>query len=221
MKSTKEVFKNEPTKKFYQFLRELIDKELLTPKRIAEFLNIKTSNPHAYLYNLRTGVNGVTVEQIELAHLKLGLNPSRIFGRYEPIESEQAVFEEGNNDQLVATNIDEDVRLGNILKGILKEHNVNIDQYCKKRLGFSRQFLYQALAGKRRIDLQTALRVCQDHNVSMDVFREIPLSNTHYLKRIEDLEKQVYALERLVKMHEKREYYLQSKEKNLGSGGVD
>lgn len=72
-------FKNEPTKKFFEFFDQKIKKGELDMRIISSKFEKFQAIPGAFMRSLKTGKSGVTIELILLAQRHFGLDPSSLF----------------------------------------------------------------------------------------------------------------------------------------------
>jgi len=180
-------FKNEPTRRFYNFFQQRIEERSLDHRTLVTAIGKYDKNPAGFLADLRSGNKSITLDEIEVATSTFGLNPSQLFN--VPGQPEGSLIATEPDAVYGAVKVKE--RHGVVLRAMLKKHGVVVDTYCKEKLGISRQYLYQMFNGETSIPLDLLVTICEDLGESLDEFRLTPLSSGHYLQRIRDLETQV------------------------------
>jgi plasmid maintenance system antidote protein VapI len=187
-----EKFRNQASKRFYDFFRKLIDAGTLSHQDLADAFGVYQSNPSNFLNNLKNGSASVTVDQIETAKKEFGLRADQLF--MDSLENRNNVAEEpkpvyGIGMQVTTYEPRTDVaigsRIGGVLKGLLQKHKVSIDPYCRESLHISRQYLYNMFRGDARLPFEMAIKICEDLGESLDVFRSTPLPMGHIQTELE------------------------------------
>ncbi|MBE7172507.1 MAG: hypothetical protein INR73_18120 [Williamsia sp.] len=177
-------FKNESSRRFHQYFYPRVKEREIDSKKFFEDFQISYANPMQFFSGLRYGDRSITLEHIDIAQRKYGVNPNYLFGLTD------VATEEGDYVLFDATTTygDEYRReVGRKLKDIFEKHKVNIAQYAQERLGMTEQNLYKILRGQGRPYWDLVVTVCEDHGESLDVFRTKPLPKGHLLEQVTSL----------------------------------
>lgn len=179
-----ENFKNEPSRRFHTyFYQKVKDKEIDFVQFFKDF-GISYANKMQFFSGLRYGDRSVTIEHIEVAQKKYGINPDYLFGLTN------VATKEGDyilNEPPVGYGDEYRREVGGKLREIFDKHKTNISQYAQERLGMTEQNLYKILRGQGRPYWDTVVTVCEDHGESLDLFRTKPLPKGHLLEQVASL----------------------------------
>jgi len=217
-------FKNEISRRFYEWCKVLIDSGEITSAKLAAVLGKYESNPSRILSELKTGKIGVTLEWITLCQEKLGLNPASLFmsteSRQKPAEYKRQALEEapilstGDDANILldtGEELSEDVKVDAFvsynssqaakqLHQLLQRHQVPIDKYARQNLSISRQQFYNYVNGNSRLPFDLVQKVCEDMGESLDLFRSKPLPEGHLLQRVAYLTELLKAKEEIINL---------------------
>lgn len=218
-------FKNETSRRFYEWCKVLIDSGELSSTRLATVLGKYEANPSRILSDLKTGKLSVTVEWIVACQEKLGLNPQVLFGGgeltlkgtveksyqksgdvsdkfLENLESKPDVIEDPA-EEIVKT----EGFVGFASSGaarqihhLLQKHRIGIEKYANQHLSISRQQYYQYVNGNSRLPFDIVQKVCEDLGESLDVFRSKPLPEGHLIDRLSYLSELVKAKDEIIEL---------------------
>lgn len=187
-----ENFKNEISRRFYNyFYPKIQNKEIESDEFYESFGVNKYGNRTVFLHGLKYGHKSVTIDQVDIAYKKYGINPDYLFGLKEVATPDgDYVLSEAS------PKYGEEYRreVGRKLREILDKHKTNISQYAQERLGMTEQNLYKILRGQGRPYWDTVVTVCEDHGESLDLFRTKPLPKGHLLEQLASVKSENGAL---------------------------
>lgn len=197
------MFKNEISRRFYDWCKVLIDNGEITVRQLSDVVGKYQSNPSNVLGNLKNGTISVPFEWIVACQYKFGLNPGILFDAtpgiernrpmpHKGVESEPWVMNDGGG--IAEAVLPEPSPLGHagpLLHKLLHKHGIKIEQYAHDQLGISRQQFHSYLNGSSRLFFDVVLRICEDLGESLDQFRTRPLPQGHLLDRVKHLQDQL------------------------------
>ena len=190
------IFKNEASRRFHDYMYSYSKRDEKAKLLVYKSFGIdKVKNPSTFFNQLRTGHRSVTLDQIYIAKKVFGLNPGYLFeiNDQETIGFGSNLLEEPV-EEYGFRDTDIQVSAGKKLQEIIKKHKIKVEPYANKRLGISKQAMYDKLNGKTRIYFDEVLMVCEDTGESMDQFRRVPLPKCHHLQQMEMIGSFVYKV---------------------------
>jgi len=189
-------FRNEPSKRFFEWYQSRFDSKQLKRKQVGADLQLgNVSYTYEFWKLLYKGEISVNIDQVLLAHKHHGLNPLWLFGysNQQEVKPGQAdilfgapVIEEQVSEWHMEKEYVSSSFVGAVIDKILDEHQTPRTEYPTKVLGMTPRTLQRIMKGDIRPSFVTVLQIAEDHGVSLDVFRTKPLPKGHLLAVIKE-----------------------------------
>lgn len=193
-------FKNDISRRFYDWYQGKFDTKELTLQQAATDLNLgKTSYSYEFWHLLKKGKVSVDVQQLYLSHIKHGLDLNFVFGLkdaaapFSYVADTDVAYTANYNDDTAAA------ELGRKIDAILTKHRTPRASYAEHELLMTPRNLQRIVKGEVKPSFLLVAKIAEDHGESLDIFRSKPLPKGHLLSLLQEKEKHIEALEETIR----------------------
>ena len=198
--SDNEKFKNEASRRFYNYFQEKIKNGELSIDDFCDSFGLKKdATKYQFLSSIKQGKRSVTIDQLFIAVDRYNISPAYIFGKSSYVR-DLSIAELGE-DEVELYSMDRQT-IGEKIRALIDKHDVRAKEYSAQ-IGMSEGNFQKILRGDVRPYFDLVVRVCDDFGESLDQFRTRPLPKGHILTQLK-------AQENLIRAHEKRIKELES-----------